>query len=256
MIEKGESSYKHIAPEKNIKNKVTDFYTVCVDNFFNNPMAIRNWALSLPKKPDPCGQWPGKRSEILHQINFQFINQVILKVLSSYFDLRYTDVSWESSSAVVQEIEPFTNNNFGWIHQDSEQLAFIIYLTPEANVDAGTSLYNLKEEAKDDYFYQSNQYEKIAQYQGKDYDEKKYAETMKQHQDMFLEKVKYSNMFNRMIAYDGNEFHSANNLVTGKDPRLTLAGFLSGLKVDLTPLKRVKHNLYFDKLIESSINGT
>ncbi len=132
------SSFTYIAPKSDV-NKVENFHAVSVDNFFSNPEKIKEWGLSLPKKPDKDGRWPGVRTEPLHLVDKQFSNELILKVISSYIDLKYNNVSWGESVTCFQEITPYEKEiqNVGWIHQDiGMQLAFIIYLTPEADVNS------------------------------------------------------------------------------------------------------------------------
>ena len=65
------------------------FFPVCIDNFFDNPDEIREWALSLPKEKSDDGHWPGVRTSPLHILDKQFHNTLFLKVLASYFDLKW-----------------------------------------------------------------------------------------------------------------------------------------------------------------------
>ena len=44
------------------------FFPVAVDNFFDDPEALVDYAKSLPMESDTEGRWPGKRSKQLWEI--------------------------------------------------------------------------------------------------------------------------------------------------------------------------------------------
>ena len=44
----------------------------CVDNFFDTPDDIKNYAKTLDYNYSKEGKWPGERSNHLHEINFNF----------------------------------------------------------------------------------------------------------------------------------------------------------------------------------------
>ena len=69
-----------------------------------------------------------------------------------------------------------------------------------------------------------------------------YAKKIKDEERLFVEKVKFANIYNRMIMYDTNEFHRANSYYNedGKDARLTLVFFIGGLDVDIFPLEKIR----------------
>ena len=220
------------------------FFPVVVDDFFNDPNALVNYGKALPKRH---GDWPGKRSTPLYEIDEELHVNIILKVLSCYYDLDYIEISWNSSVMYFQEIPRFSENkndirNKGWIHQDpiqdSYQLAGLIYLTPDIDPDSGTSLYNLK----------SNQvhriYSKDVLFQDGSFDREEHTKSQTKHEENFKEKLRFQNIFNRLIAYDTNEWHRANSFYNddGKDARLTLSFFVGG--IDEMPLKRLKNSEY------------
>src|SRR6056300_469891 len=222
------TSFEYDAPLSNKNNQIKNFYSVCVDDFFKNPDDIRNFGLSLEKKPDAEGKWPGKRSFILHDIDEKFANELILKVFSTYIDLKYTSVRWKESQVMFQEISPFKNDiiNKGWIHQDTGmQLAFIIYLTPDADPNAGTSLFRIKKEIL---------------LKGENVNVNEYNKAISNNENLFQEITRYSNIYNRMIAYDSREFHRANSFVTNSENRLTIVGFINGIEMEEMPLERVR----------------
>ena len=243
------SSFDYVAPNSNKINTVDNFHSICVDDFFSNPDKIRNWGLSLEKQPDPDGRWPGVRSKPLHEVNPQFSNELILKVMCSYIDLKYHNISWGESVVCFQEITPFKNEieNIGWIHRDGGmQLAFIIYLTPNADVNSGTSLYNLKNTNS----IIPKQYQKEKLFKGEKIDDEEYKTAVLENQNLFYEKNRFQNIYNRMIAYDASEFHRANNFTTNTDKRLTLVGFVTKIQIEEMPLEKIRN--YGE--VEKSIN--
>lgn len=237
------------------------FFPVCIDNFFDNPDEIREWALSLPKEKSDDGHWPGVRTSPLHILDKQFHNTLFLKVLASYFDLKWSDVSWDECRAFFQLITPYSNNeddmeNTGWIHRDDgDDLAGLIYLTPNANLNSGTSLFNLKPEYEDSFTKYGNNPEKQAFYGEDKSIIETYRKVMLKHNNKFYEKTRFNNLYNRCILYDSNEYHKANSFSTGEDERLTLVFFMKGVKSGSLggerksryPLNRVKDYENFDE---------
>ena len=261
-IMKNKSGYKHYNTE-NSNNilKPENFYSVCVDDFFINPNTIRNFGLNLSKKPDITGTWPGLKSESLHNIDIHLNTVILLKVLSVYFDLKYENIEWEESDVCFQQIKKFSKNknsilNKGWIHQDNKNsLAGIIYLSPNINPEAGTSLYNLKENEKENFIPYTKQNYRHMLYTGDKIDEYEYEKSWKKHNEKFIEKTRFQNIFNRMICYDSNEFHSANNYFSDNEDRLTLIFFINKIKVKKNPITRVKDAESFDEVIENKIKN-
>ena len=224
------------------------FFPIVVDNFFNDPETLVDYGKSLPKKPDPDGAWPGKRSNFLWEIDEILTKAILLKILSCYYDLDYMDIIWEYGELRFQEIPRFSENkndirNKGWIHQDvpgEAQLAGVIYLTPNIDPDSGTSLYNLKSNKYRD----KNQVLKKELYKFDHFDREEYTKSYINHEKALFEKVRFQNIFNRLIMYDTSEWHRANSFYNGdgKDARLTLAFFIGGISEP--PLKRIKNNEY------------
>ena len=235
-----------IAP-KSKYNEVARFFPVSVDDFFDKPDRIVRYVKSLPKEPDSEGYWPGKRTEQLWKINKELSDAIVLKVLSCYYDLTYQSVSWRECDITFQETPRFSKNkndmrNRGWIHRDDStvennlhEMAGLVYLTPDIDPDSGTSLFMLKSRSVD-FLKQfgSSQRPTI----DKDYYEKK----IKEEEKLFIEKVRFANIYNRMIMYDTKEYHRANSYYNedGKDVRLTLVFFIGGLEVETYPLERIR----------------
>ena len=244
------------------------FFPVCIDNFFSDPDAIRDFALSLNRTSDVAGNWPGERTDPLHIIDREFFNAIILKALSAYFDLKHTNLSWDDSDITFQLIPPNSDKrndpvNVGWIHKDlGNNLAGLIYLTPDADPDSGTSLFNIKPEFENIYLDHGRQPEKHIWELGDQITNEEYIEALEKHNNMFYEKTRFQNIYNRLIMYDANEFHRANNFVTGTKDRLTCVFFISGVKAGFDankpsryPMDRVLDKYNFDDKLSSRIKN-
>ena len=255
------SGYQHNAKfSREAKKK---FFSVCIDDFFLNPDKIREWGLSLDKTPSGDGSWPGVRSDKLFRINDVVNQHIICKILSAYFDESYASFGWTHSNAYIQQI-PKMSVNEGWVHRDTSgkkdktnpeediDLAGLIYLTPDADPNGGTSLMRLKPEYKNKLVAQIKP-EKNIYYKGGEISDEDYTEALKRNNDKFYETVRFQNIYKRLIIYDAQEYHRANSFDIGDSDRLTLVFFIGGISCDtLLPRERVI-NEDFDTTIESAI---
>ena len=225
-----------------------NFFPVVVDDFFNDPEALVDYGKSLPSKPSSTGKWPGKRSKNLWTIDDILHNTIILKILSCYYDVDYITLSWDSSEMTFQEIPRFSENkndiiNKGWIHRDDKnwQLAGLIYLTPNIDPDSGTSLYNMKSTT---FNKEKKQVFKHALFKDGHFDREEYIKNHIKQEEDFFEKVRFQNIFNRLIMYDTCEWHRANSYYNGdgEDARFTLSFFIGGISI--IPLERIKNSEY------------
>ena len=117
------SGGSYIAP-KSKYNEIVKYFPVSVDNFFDDPDIIVNYAKRLTMEPDPEGNWPGKRTELLWKIDNDLTTAILLKIMSCYYDLTYQNVAWKRVNMSFQEIPSYYKNkndvrNKGWIHFDS-----------------------------------------------------------------------------------------------------------------------------------------
>lgn len=218
------------------------FPALCVDDFYSDPDRVRQWALSLDYAPAPGGQWPGKRTKQLHEIDFQFFHDFSCKLFSLYFDLDKVNIDWTMHTH-FQLIEPYDQDpnsikNTGWVHYDDDTLfAGVIYLTPDIDPNTGTSLFEqhspspgiVSREAKEG-FYKSGI-------------DERYSEILGAHNSSFNETLIFKNVYNRLIAFDGEQAHKANSFYTSV-PRLTQVFFVDKLEGDFPAYPLDKHRKY------------
>lgn len=225
-----------------------NFPAICVDNFFDDPDKIREWGLSLPKEKDPDGRWPGKRSDQLHEVDDAFNQKLVAKIGLAFYGWESMDkVTWNESDISFQLVESHKheNCNKGLIHMDANSkdevgIAGLIYLTPNANLNSGTSIYKLKENhnfTKED----GKNILKLKKdlYLNDSVDEKEWDKMIEKNYSDFDETIRFNNMYNRLICYDTFSWHSAMSTNAGVDDRLTLVFFIRGIQAPMYPKERI-----------------
>jgi hypothetical protein len=191
----------------------------CVDNFFDNPNDIKNYAETLNYSHCLEGNWPGERSNYLHEINPAFFNWCSEKILSIYFPQIHEYLEW-SAKMQFQRINGSEYNHEGWIHKDNIDSEFtaIIYLSEESK--CGTSIYKPK---LDNFINYAK--EKKEGYLNK----KTNLKCLKENNSKFEKTINFDSSYNRIILFDGGYLHGADNF--GKEERLTLITFFSNIKI-------------------------
>jgi hypothetical protein len=214
-----------------------NFPVAIVDNFFKEPDKIRNFALHQEFKKFENVSHAGLVTDCLSIIEPNLYNEFLKKFFSIYYDFKFEELNW-----IVEAKFQKTGDNFesGWIHQDSDQnannkVAGIVYLTPNAPSQSGTSIYKTKDnilvpsingQAKYAHYYANGNSEEL----------KKLKELEK---TQFYETINVSNIYNRLISFDADEYHAAQNYFGQYDEsRLILVFFVNKLDAHLTPLER------------------
>ena len=236
-----------------MKNK--EYPTVVIDNFFKNPELIREFALSLPFEKSPDGRWPGERSPMLNEIDEELVKNIAAKILSIYFDLK-TRVYWDDIQMTFQKTRQYSNEkdspqNKGWIHIDEDKcFAGVIYLTPDINLETGTSIYKLKD-THQNYNVNEGQEEKFNLYKDGIYNKKEYDKQILDLHDKFELVTDVKNVYNRLILYDSNQYHSGSSYYSEGKDRLSLVFFFTNVRGNVYPYEKIMN---FDDEIEGIIN--
>ena len=237
------------------------FWPVTLDNFFDDPDEIRELGLHMlesDKNSSRKGYWPGYRSQMLWRMDKDLTKRICDKILSCYFNLKVEQIFWNECDMqfqLIPSIDKDKNNikNKGWIHIDhispryehmpnvgeQMELAGLIYLTPDIERDTGTSLFNMKKDKTlDDWDETINA--RMPLYKGDPVSDEEIKEKWERHRSCFIEKVRFENIYNRLIMYDTREFHAYNSVYSSKDSRLTLVFFVGGIRANKWPLERVR----------------
>lgn len=222
------------------------YFPTVVDNFFDNPDKIREYALSLEYKPDPTGSWPGERTESLHTIDNELYVAIITKILSIFSDFAYQNVKWQNGKIQFHKNKSTGDKDVdkGWIHiDDNFQLAAVCYLNPGINdMDSGTSIFSLKK-GKTFLPYQRQHYKHMF-VKGDNVDKETYKKKLKEFNSDYDETIRIGNVYNRIVCYGGPEHHCLNGLPENEE-RLTMLLFMDGIEPEDNrfPTTRIRNSM-------------
>jgi hypothetical protein len=129
--------------------------TIVVDNFLDNPDAVRQQALSLDFYEK--GQFPGLRSDRADEEYEKYVQEKIEKVIGC----KITEWSLDSFrfQLCLEDAET-------WVHKDPSEWAAILYLTPNAPLTAGTGIYDRESQDAELVTGIGNVYNRLVIYRG------------------------------------------------------------------------------------------
>lgn len=154
---------------------------IIIDDFYSNPDAVRNFALS--QQFDVSGNYPGTRTQSFLTDD---VKAAIENTMQSFAG-KVTD--WMEYSGYTGAFQLTTASDRTWIHADHYNMwAGVCYLTPNAPHTGGTGLFRHKESGQ---FARSDK-----DYEGYDYTK----------WDLF---DVVGNKYNRLVIYRGNLFHAS-----------------------------------------------
>lgn len=105
--------------------------TLIVDNFLDNPDAVRKSALELPF--EATGTYPGFRSDRADKDYEAYIKTKLESILNCKIEEFIKDsFRFQLCNEVVDT----------WVHKDESEWAGVLYLTPQAPLEAGTGIYH------------------------------------------------------------------------------------------------------------------
>jgi hypothetical protein len=212
-----------------------------IENFYENPDAIR--AFALKQKYSYCHEildvkyvFPGCRSNDLFDLDKTLHEKICSKLISIFHNTEHDYMRWAISTNFQIVTEEYKD---GVIHTDHNTIfAAVLYLTPDAPLNSGTSLFK----------------------PNKNFDEKKYLQALENndvrfksgeivmdtsYHSMFDEIVRVNNMYNTLILYEGQHYHAANQFFgkTMADSRLAQVFFINKIdaqKQSVFPISRAK----------------
>tara|TARA_B110000879_G_scaffold95312_1_gene130204 strand:+ start:17 stop:703 length:687 start_codon:yes stop_codon:yes gene_type:complete len=219
-----------------------NLYPVTIlENFYEDPDAVRAFALSQKYKfrHQITGAeyvFPGCRSKDLSTINKPLFEKVSKKIISLFHNEEYEHMQWAIATSFQSVPAEYGQ---GVIHTDHNTVfAAVLYLTPDAPLEAGTSLF--KPNAK----YNEEAYKRCLKENDKRFDQGKIIMDTSYH-EMFDEVVRINNVYNTLILYEGGHHHAANQFFgkTLKDSRLAQVFFVTKIdaqKYSSFPVKRAE----------------
>lgn len=203
--------------------------TLIVDNFFTDPHAIVRLSKTLKYTKSGDNIWPGTRSPYVHKVNKDFFLWSTRKIMALLYPMQITTsydepaVTWEAAQ-FFQRVPYNTYGEQGWIHGDRMfEFTAIIYLTNDP--DSGTCLYEGKnfnsevehDEERQNFFKDLKDLERMEKYREK-------------ANSKFTKKAELFGNFNRLVLFDGHNWHGSKNVGSSKDDRLTLITFFRDIK--------------------------
>ena len=212
------------------------FPTTIVDNFFDDPTLIRNFALAQEFFPDPDHKWPGLRTDFLHILDPKFFGNTMQQFLLLFYPAG-SECSF-SASAQFQLVPKEYDQ--GWVHLDGALVTGIIYLNDEHIPNSGTTIYRPKYPGTG--LIHGDKIEESFKNPDRTADFEKFR---KENNDQFEESIVVKNKFNRLVAFDSHLYHAAGDFKTGESDtsRLTLVFFINKLVVDHYPIQRIKRGI-------------
>jgi len=213
---------------------------IIVDDFFDYPDSIRNWALSdeLKYMADENGTWPGERTEITKT---DFGNRFAQQVSNLLYDFSGEGYCL-NYSCYFQKVKKTNYNSDslmhqGWIHTDPGKYTGILYLNKNFPAKSGTTIFEpLPGKDVND---QSLKYE---YYKGNKINEDEYMKEIKENNENFIPTIPVANKYNRLFLFEANQYHGVESFYSDTDEdRLTIAFFAHNMEtIAKSPLERMK----------------
>ncbi|WP_024930133.1 DUF6445 family protein [Methylophilus sp. OH31] len=211
-----------------------------ISDFYENPDEIRKYALA--QKYTYCHEmkdieyvFPGSRTKELRDLSQSLYEKVCKKLISVFHIPEHDVMRWQINTS-FQIVE--AGYGHGLIHQDQNTVfAGVLYLTPDAPLDSGTSLFR-KNASYDEDLYWTQIKENDERFKRKEPIDFSYH-------NMFDEVVRVNNVYNSLILFEGDIHHCANQFFgeTKQDSRLAQVFFITKIdanKESSFPLLRVK----------------
>lgn len=212
-----------------------------VENFYEDPDAVRTFALKqqyqfLVDTKNAEYVYPGSRTLDIFDLDKKLQETILKKFVSVFHNAEHEVMRWAISTSFQSVSEEYEQ---GVIHTDKNTiLAAVLYLTPDAPLNSGTSLFkpnNSFNEAK----YQQALADNDKRFRAGDI----VMDTS--YHSMFDEIVRVNNVYNTLIVYEGRHYHAANQFFgkTLEDSRLSQVFFINRIdaqKNSVFPLKRTQ----------------
>ncbi len=207
------------------------FPLAVVDDFFEHPDYVSDLARSVEYEEPDFTYHPGVTSKKkLHEIDKDLFQWTMERIISLYWDLKYTNVNWDCKMD-FHKIEPYHDQdsilNRGAIHYDAESVVFagVVYLNKDLSKDTGTSFYKKKEENQ--FYVTNDEYLKPLEKHHAGLDVEGIDRIYQKHYNMFNETARIQNQYNRLCSYSPEEWHGPTSY--GDSTRYTLRLFVSFL---------------------------
>ena len=204
-----------------------EFPVTIIDNFFDDPDTIREFALKQDFKVNG-EQYPGSRTDELLDLDINLFLNITRRLMSVFTDKKFSadiDIRFQKVESDWKE---------GWIHDDHDKYTFILYLDKNPPKNSGTSFFETKPNAN----YPEFPIQKSRAIRDNDYES--FTEYGKKVNENFVESISVQAKYNRLVLFDGNINHAAQGFDSSEGDRLTMIGFIHELDMESTPLTRMR----------------
>jgi hypothetical protein len=211
--------------------------TTVFDGFFDDPDAVREFALLQNYKPEESGKWPGLRTECLSVLHPTLYRQIFSRLFSVFFETNKVYYSWKGTAAFQYTPEIYGS---GWVHQDTDTLMTgVIYLNP-GKAKSTISICKPKHGLT---FEPPNGDKKKESYLNPLLVEE-YAPYKNEANELFDDSIVISTEYNRLVLFEGYKHHKEGNFfgTSVEDSRLTLVVFISEAHTETTNNPRYRVN--------------
>jgi Family of unknown function (DUF6445) len=178
---------------------------IVIDNFYINPESVRDFAL---KQTYYENHLPRKHTKSFATNDHKlFFENIILS-----FAGKITDFSHKYNGS----FQYANAHKLGWCHYDQLDWAAIVYLTPDAQHDCGTSFYEFYDGTRCKNDLKNDEHENT-------------LNTFKFDTTKWTEIDRVGNVFNRLVLYNAKLYHRPTNLFGNEidDGRLTQVFFFN-----------------------------
>ena len=211
-----------------------------IENFYEKPDAIRKFALKqqytfCKDVPNIEYVYPGCRTKDLSYLDTLLFEKICKKLVTVFHNAEHDQMRWLITTSFQSVAAEY---NQGVIHTDAKTVfAAVLYLTPDAPLDSGTSLFK-PNKTFDETKYQQALIDNDVRFKAGE------IAMATAYHSMFDEIVRVNNVYNTLIIYEGRHFHAANNFFgkTLEDSRLAQVFFVSKIdaqKQSVFPISRV-----------------
>lgn len=211
-----------------------------IENFYEKPDEIR--AFALKQKFNYCHElknidyvYPGCRTKELFDLDKNLYEKVCKKLVSVFHNTQHDQMRWAISTSFQVVEEKFGR---GVLHQDGNTIfAGILYLTPDAPLNAGTSLF------KPNQTFDEEKYQAAIKQNDINFRANKPVST--EFHSMFDETVRVNNVYNTLIIFNAQTYHAANeffgsSLNNGRMAQVFFINKIDAKSYDIFPLQRTQ----------------
>ena len=189
--------------------------TLIVDDFFTDPHRVVKLSKTFKYMRASDNTWPGTRTPPMNEVDKVFLQWSTRKIMAILYPMYVDGLRWKAVQ-YFQRVPYEIHGEEGWVHHDGPtDITSIVYLRNHSN--SGTCLYKGK------HFNMDVEYDHEKERFYKDLKDRNRMEKYKDKwNSKFSKNVELFSNFNRLVLFDGYNWHASRNSGDDKSERLTL----------------------------------